>query len=61
MDTTLVTVDGATNKGCAMMELGTMPPPGVGSVCRSNCKCGKIYRAVPDVDVALWIGTKQAG
>jgi hypothetical protein len=35
------------------------PSPGIGSACRSNCKCYEIYKTVPVNELALWLGSKQ--
>lgn len=38
---------------------GETPEPGSGSQCRSNCKCHRLYRAVPFDEVDSWLGTKR--
>ncbi|HSG63298.1 MAG TPA: hypothetical protein VLA24_17875 [Pseudomonadales bacterium] len=40
--------------------LGSLPYPGNGSICLSNCKCYKLYRNVPSAELSLWIGTGRA-
>jgi hypothetical protein len=39
--------------------IGTLPPPGVGSVCLSNCRCSYVTRDVPLAEMVEWIGTRR--
>lgn len=39
--------------------IGTLPSPGMDSVCGGACKCNIIYREVPAVEVNDWLGSKR--
>lgn len=45
--------------GQGWQTVGSLPIPGEGSVCRSNCKCGMSRTGVPQSNVAEWIGTRR--
>jgi hypothetical protein len=45
--------------GQGWQPLGVLPPPGVDSVCRGNCKCRLVRMEVDATTVAEWIGTKK--
>jgi len=38
---------------------GELPPPGVNSICRSNCKCVMLDRQVPASELQDWLGAKK--
>jgi hypothetical protein len=38
---------------------GTLPEPGIGSQCRRNCRCSKVYTTVAHTEMYDWIGTKR--
>lgn len=45
--------------GQGWQPLGVLPPPGVDSVCRGNCKCRLVRMEVDAGTVGEWLGTKQ--
>lgn len=40
-------------------HVGTLPIPGMDSICGGNCRCDLIYIEVPAVEVGDWIGTMR--
>lgn len=38
---------------------GTLPPPGVDSVCGSHCRCRIVRRVIPAVEAPLWMNTRR--
>lgn len=38
---------------------GSLPPPGVGSACKSRCKCYMVFHRVHISELADWLGTKR--
>ena len=41
------------------VRAGTLPPPGVGSACKSRCKCYMVFHRVHISELADWLGTKR--